>query len=140
MARDETDQRTGEMFEYLEDAEAAGGPQDPDQVLTDEDLEAGGLVKTQAFIRTRQSRNALRVKRHQERKAEEGIGQCNVQAPRELHDTLKAIGKRTKAGEDPAQVLADVAGQNVSDTERQVLAVLKRGGIRAWLMRLIAGA
>jgi hypothetical protein len=89
-----TDQHT-----YIETAEADQAACDSASVLTDEQLEDGGLRQIKAFVRTNASKNALRVAKAKELKAEQGIKQLNVQAPKELHDVLKEIARLTTAGE-----------------------------------------
>lgn len=71
-----------DLFDHLEDAERAQGVADPAAVLTDDQLEEGGLRQVRAFVRTRASRNALRVQKHREKAAAEGLGQVNVVAQR----------------------------------------------------------
>lgn len=85
-------------------------PTDPESVLTDEQLAAGGLVKVNAFMRSKTSANALRVKKHREKKETEGIKQINVQANEEARQAIKAIADKTKAGEPLSDVLATLAG------------------------------
>jgi len=85
-------------------------PADPETVLTDEQLAAGGLVKVNAFMRSKASANALRVQKHREKKEAEGVKQINVQANEEARQAIKAIADRTKAGEALSDVLATLAG------------------------------
>jgi len=85
-------------------------PTNPESILTDEQLAAGGLVKVNAFMRSKASANALRVKKHREKKETEGIKQINVQANEEARQAIKAIADRTKAGEPISDVLATLAG------------------------------
>ena len=71
---------------------------------------AGGLVKVNAFMRSKASANALRVQKHREKKEAEGVKQINVQATEEARQAIKAIAERTKAGEELSNVLASLAG------------------------------
>lgn len=86
-------------------------PADPDKVLTDERLAAGGLVKVNAFMRSKASANALRVKRHRDRKEAEGVKQINVQATEEAREVIKEIAKRTATGEELESVLAQIVSE-----------------------------
>lgn len=86
-------------------------PADPDKVLTDEQLAAGGLVKVNAFMRSKASANALRVKRHRDRKEAEGVKQINVQATEEAREVIKEIAKRTATGEELESVLAQIVSE-----------------------------
>lgn len=75
---------TEQPKKYIEDTES--GLQNADDVLTDEELTAGGLVPVTTFARTKASKNALRVKKSKARKAAgEGgrvpVKQLNLQAP-----------------------------------------------------------
>lgn len=99
-----------DLFDHLEDAERAQGVADPAAVLTDDQLEEGGLRQVRAFVRTRASKNALRVQKHREKVAAEGLGQVNVVAPEAARDALRAIAKRTAGGEPLEAVLRDLAG------------------------------
>lgn len=92
--------------EHIEEIPEA--PTDEATVLSDEQLAAGGLVKVAAFMRTKASANALRVKKHREKAETEGIKQINVQAPEEAREIIKTIAERTKAGETITQVLASL--------------------------------
>lgn len=100
-----TENRLPDHIEEITEA-----PANPDAVLTDEQLAAGGLVKVNAFMRSKASANALRVQKHREKKEAEGVKQINVQASEEARQAIKAIADRTKAGEELSNVLASLAG------------------------------
>lgn len=81
-------------------------PIDVEAVLTDAELEAGGLAKTTAWVRTESSKGALRVKKHREKKKEEGVTQLNVIIPEEMKESMKAVAKAaTETGEDPKRLI-----------------------------------
>ena len=153
-----------DLFDHLEDAERAQGVADPAAVLTDDQLEEGGLRQVRAFVRTRASKNALRVKKHREKAAEEGLGQVNVVAPEEARDALRAIAKRTAGGEPLEAVLRDLAGlqrpqaapgvtpapkvdtspaperpAKLPEADALVVAAAHAPGLRGWLIRRLAG-
>ena len=150
------------MFDHLEDAERAQGVADPAAVLTDDQLEAGGLRLVRAFVRTRASKNALRVQKHREKAAADGLGQVNVVAPEAARDALKAIAKRTAGGESLEAVLRDLAGlqrpqavpapapkvdtspaperpSKLPEADALVVAAAHAPGLRGWLIRRLAG-
>lgn len=154
------------MFDHLEDAERAQGVADPAAVLTDDQLEEGGLRQVRAFVRTRASKNALRVQKHREKAAAEGLGQVNVVAPEAARDVLKAIAKRTAGGEPLEAVLRDLAGlqrpqavpgpapapapkvdtspaperpSKLPEADALVVAAAHAPGLRGWLIRRLAG-
>ena len=157
-----------DLFDHLEDAERAQGVADPAAVLTDDQLEEGGLRQVRAFVRTRASRNALRVQKHREKAAAEGLGQVNVVAPEAARDALKAIAKRTAGGEPLEAVLRDLAGlqrpqavpgpapapapapkvdtspaperpSKLPEADALVVAAAHAPGLRGWLIRRLAG-
>ena len=83
-----------ELFpEYIENI--PNTPANPDAVLDNDALETGGLVRVSAWMRTKSSANALRVKKHQKRAEAGELGeprkQLNIQAPvdEEARDALK---------------------------------------------------
>ena len=132
-----------DLFDHLEDAERAQGVADPAAVLTDDQLEAGGLRQVRAFVRTKASKNALRVQKHGEKAAAEGLGQVNVVAPEAARKALKTIAKRTSGGEPLEAVLRDLAGlqspQAVPEADALVVAAAHAPGLRGWLIRRLAG-
>lgn len=144
-----------DLFDHLEDAERAQGVADPAAVLTDDQLEAGGLRQVRAFVRTKASRNALRVQKHREKAAAEGLGQVNVVAPEAARKALKTIAKRTSGGEPLEAVLRDclasvmteespVMGATITATaplevDAMVVAAAHAPGLRGWLIRRLAG-
>lgn len=99
-----------DRYEHIEDAEnrpfdLAGEP------LTDDQLEAGGLVEVRAWVRSKASANALRQKRKREKQAEEGRSQVNVVVPEECKEPLKELAAALAAGQiDADQVRAMIAG------------------------------
>lgn len=142
-----------EQHTHIEDAENDQSMADPAKTLTDEQLEDGGLRQVKAFVRTRASKNALRVAKSKEAKAEQGIKQVNVQAPEQVHTALKEIARRTTAGESiaeaiahavpelaPKPVEAPVAPSVVDDQPTQkLLEAVKKPGFRSWMIKKLAG-
>lgn len=82
-------------LKHLEDAQNIELPTD-EKTLTDSELEHAGLIKTSAFVRTKKSKNALRVQKHKDKKAQEGIKQLNIEVPEQFRDTFKQIAKQLK--------------------------------------------
>lgn len=146
-----------EQHTHIEDAENDQSMADPAKTLTDEQLEDGGLRQVKAFVRTRASKNALRVAKSKEAKAEKGIKQVNVQAPEQVHTALKEIARRTTAGESIAEAIAHavpelapkpveapvappVAPSVVDDQPTQkLLEAVKKPGFRSWMIKKLAG-
>lgn len=146
-------------------------PIDPDRVLSDDELQAGGLQPVKAYVRTKASKAADRQKRWREKKATEGLKQTNVQVPEEHQETIKEIARRLREGEpvesvpakpQPLQAVPDAPAQPkpepqpeqaekptptpasdeppLTEADRKVLAVVRKGGLRGWLVRRFAGA
>jgi hypothetical protein len=149
-----------DLFDDLDDAENAQKAVDAAKVLSDEQLEEGGLRQVRAFVRTRASKNALRVAKHREKAEAEGLQQVNVVAPVEIRDALKEIAKRTASGEPLAVVLRDLAGiqapsaptpelatqrpapkpaPELPQADALVIAAAHAPGVKGWLIRRLAG-
>lgn len=103
---------------YLEDALEADLPAD-DKTLTDAELEKAGLVKTAAFVRSRRSKNALRIERTREKLKAEGIKQVNVQIPEQHADLVKQFAKDLAAGVEPADAAKKIVGDDFELTQKQ---------------------
>lgn len=78
---------------------------DVQETLTDSELEQAGLIKTSAYVRSKKSKNALRVKKHKDKKAEQGIKQVNIEIPEHHKDAVKKLAKELCVGKDFKQVL-----------------------------------
>jgi hypothetical protein len=137
---------------HIEDAEKDQVMADPEKILTDDELEDGGLRPIKAFVRTRASKNALRVAKSKEAKAEQGIKQVNVQAPEPVHSVLKEIAKLTSAGESiaeaiahavpelaPKPVEAPVSPVIADQPTQKLLDAVKKPGFRSWMIKKLAG-
>ena len=141
-------------------------PIDPDRVLSDDELQAGGLQPVKAYVRTKASKAADRQKRWREKKSAEGLKQTNVQVPEEHQDTIKEIARRLREGEpveavpakpQPLQVVPEAPAQpkqepqpekptpasdepELTEADRKVLLAARGRGLRSWLVRRLAGA
>ena len=149
----------------LEDAQNVPLPVD-DKTLTDSELEQAGLVKTSAFVRTKKSKNALRIEKHKQKKAENGVKQLNIEVPEQHRDIFKALAKELATSGTIQQdkmdyfsqlVAADKnttenkkqAPQSASEDENGRLAIesvkiankcakiVLQGGFKAWLLKKI---
>jgi hypothetical protein len=80
---------------HLEDAQNVPLPTFADEkTLTDNELERAGLVKTSAYVRTKKSKNALRIEKHKDKKlTEKGVKQLNIEVPGEHREVFKALAK-----------------------------------------------
>jgi hypothetical protein len=150
----------------LEDAKNIPLPTD-EKTLTDNELEQAGLVKTSAFIRTKKSKNALRIEKHKDKKlTEKGVKQLNIEVPEQHRDIFKALAKELATTGTIQQdkmdyfsqlVAADKnttenkkqAPKNASEDENGRLAIesvkiankcakiVLAGGFKAWLLKKI---
>lgn len=89
-----------EFVEHIADL-----PIDCGSILSDDALSAGGLVRVNAFMRTKSSANAARVKKSRAKATENGVGQLNVVVPLAAHAALKAIAKDLQDGAELWEVL-----------------------------------
>lgn len=110
-----------QLPDHIEDVTES--PTNPDKVLTDDALAAGGLVKVNAFMRTKSSAGALRVQKHRDKKEAEGVKQINVQASEEARQAIKTIAARTGEGEKLENVLAELVGDRLTTEEKQTIAI-----------------
>ena len=152
-------------LKHLEDAENVALPTDG-KTLTDGELEQAGLVKTSAFVRTKKSKNALRIAKHKDKMlTETGVKQLNIEIPEQYRDTFKAIAKElketgtvskenmaifpfSKTEESKKQPTAEKSIKtpegNNSDLDnesieltKKVLKIVSEGGFKALLLKLI---
>ncbi|MCE4558256.1 hypothetical protein [Pelomonas cellulosilytica] len=78
--------------------EVPESPIDAAAVLPDEALAAGGLVPVAAFMRTRSSANASRLKKSRPKADVAGLLQLNVVVPVPGHAAIKAMARELQAG------------------------------------------
>lgn len=152
-------------LKHLEDAQSVELPHD-EKTLTDSELEQAGLVKTSAFVRTRKSKNALRVQKHKDKKAEQGIKQLNIEVPEQYRDIFKAIAKELKENGTVSQenmaIFPMQSGDNIKSPESKKTAqqeartddktplsdecviigkkcaeIVSQGGFKAWILKKI---
>ena len=125
---------------YIEDVPET--PISRESVLSDEQLGAGGLVRTDAWVRTKSSKGALRVQKHRETKAATGCRQLNVVIPDSEREKFKEWARLASEGKPygpaPVQVPAPPMPPPVEPAPDPLLAKL-RGltGWRRWLARLL---
>lgn len=124
------------IYDLFEDAENAKSVENIDDMLTDEQLEKGGLQQVRAFVRTKASKNALRVAKAKAKREAEGIKQINMQAPTSAHSALKSIAKACTEGSSIEQAISAATGAQVlTATQKSVLAVLEQKTLKSWIIR-----
>lgn len=144
-------------LKHLEDAQSVELPHD-EKTLTDSELEQAGLVKTSAFVRTRKSKNALRVQKHKDKKAEQGIKQLNIEVPEQYRDALKSIAKQLKDNgtveQDQIELLPTAKSEDKKTAQQEARTddktplsdecvtigkkcaeIVARGGLKAWILK-----
>jgi hypothetical protein len=155
----------GPLFEHVEDAWAAQDHLklediDPETVLDDNHLVAGGLRPLRAWVRTKKSNNALRQQKKRETAEADGKKQISITTRKEHHDLLREIALLSKENEDQAffsalQVWLDkqtghetkrsepnsasrILSAGVSEEESRILEAYRSGGMRAKIIRWMA--
>lgn len=83
---------------HVEDIAAQDKPIDAEAILTDDQLERGGLVKVEAFMRTRTSAAAARKAKQRERDELAGLRQVNIKTTEETGAALKSIAAEISKG------------------------------------------
>ena len=73
--------------------------------ITDHQLKQSGLIKTTAYVRSSQSKNAIRVKKHKTKQLEKGIIQLNIEIPEHHKESVKLLAKQLCDGKDFKQAL-----------------------------------
>jgi hypothetical protein len=94
---------------HIEDAENAQTPVQQAKTLSDEELETAGLIRTSAFVRSKRSKNALRVEKHKKVKEGSGIKQLNIEVPEQHRETMKQLAIALKAGQSITDALKTIS-------------------------------
>lgn len=88
---EEAQRQWRDQLQHLDDLKDHDKPIDADAILTDDQLERGGLVKVEAFMRTRTSAAAARKAKQRDRDESEGLRQVNIKTTEENGTALKSI-------------------------------------------------
>ena len=83
---------------HIEQLDDQNKPIDADAILTDDQLERGGLVKVEAFMRTRTSAAAARKAKQRDRDESDGLRQINIKTTEEAGQALKSIAAEIGRG------------------------------------------
>lgn len=124
-----------ENIDFIEDCEKLSKP--VLNTYTDDELSKSGLVKVNAFVRTKQSKNALRVKKSKEKKAEQGFKQLNVVVPEAYRDSFKVLAKRLCDGDVDNHLFAIVTSENVKQKQRFQSMYRKRNIFSSWILSFV---
>lgn len=106
--------------ELIEEVEDRGpGVVDPEKAISDDQLEEAGIVPVKAYMRTKVSKNALRVKKSAEKREAGETGparrQLNLQAP--VDDTSREALKRLNTALLEGEITADDLDALAGDRE-----------------------
>ena len=124
------------IHDLFENAENAKSAENPEKMLTDEDLEAGGLQQVRAFVRTKASKNALRVAKAKAKKEKIGIKQLNIQAHESAHEVLRELAKATASGSSIEQAISAVTqAQALTAQQKKALEVMAQKSWKSWIIR-----
>lgn len=144
-------------IKHLEDAQNVQLPTS-ENTLSDAELEQAGLVKTSAFVRTKKSKNALRIEKHKQKKEQQGIKQLNVEIPEQHRDLMKQLAIALKDGKTPQEAVKTVLtdadtpkapktsqnrSQDVSEEKqrdyasigKKVAEIQSQGGFKAFILK-----
>lgn len=125
-----------EPLEHIEDIESSVQLTAPP--LDNAALINAGMVPVKAWVRSKQSANALRVAASKEKKErEQKIKQLNIPAPTDEFSraALKEVANALCAGKlTAAELLSVVRGDAAKMSE-----VMKKGGLRAAILRNVLG-
>lgn len=95
--------QTMPAVQFLDEVKDA--PIDSADILTDEQLGRGGLVKIEAFVRTKTSAAASRKAKQREAQKAEGMGQVNLTVPLEKKEQLKEVAAELASGKSLIEAL-----------------------------------
>jgi uncharacterized membrane protein (UPF0182 family) len=98
--------------EYIEDALSISP--NIEKTLDDEQLYNHGLIKTTAYVRSKRSKNALRIEKTRAKKAEQGIKQLNIEVPDQEKDNFKQLAKAVIDGMSIEDAFNSVIGHKKS--------------------------
>lgn len=120
---------------YIE--EVPETPISRDEALTDEESKTGGLVLTDAWVRTKSSKAALRVQKHRDKQSSNGCRQLNVVIPDTERDKFKEWARLASEGKPygPASQISETSFSPQNDPQLETLRSLK--GWRRVVARLI---
>lgn len=98
--------QTMQAYQFLE--EVKDSPIDAADILTDEQLGRGGLVKIEAFVRTKTSAAAARKAKQREAQKAEGIHTVTLTIPAEAKEQLKAVAAEITSGKSLIEAVQSV--------------------------------
>lgn len=120
--------------------EVKDSPIDATDILTDEQLGRGGLVKIEAFVRTKTSAAASRKAKQRETQKAEGIHTITLTVPAAAKEQLKAVAAEVASGKSLVKAVQNVTSHGqVTKTRAQIIGeqVLALTGWRLMIAKAI---
>ena len=102
--------------------EVKDAPIDADSILTDDQLGRAGLIKIEAFVRTKTSAAALRKAKQREHQKAEGIHTVTLTVPVEAKEQLKAVAAEIASGKNLVDAVQSVTSHGqVTKSQAQMI-------------------
>lgn len=126
MSEKDEDERQIDLIDYIENAHHAGPPM-MEKTFSDKELNNAGLIAVKAFVRSKTSKNAERVRKAKERRESGDNGpprkQLNLQAPidDEAREVLREMNTALLKHSLTAQDIREVLGQKAMDWRQRAL-------------------
>lgn len=95
-----------QAIQYLD--EVTDAPIDADSILTDDQLGRAGLVKIEAFVRTKTSAAASRKAKQRAKEKAEGIQTVTLTVPTAAKEQLKAVAAEVASGKSLVEAVQSV--------------------------------
>lgn len=134
-AKKENTMKAIQFIDELKDA-----PIDADSILTDDQLNRGGLVKIEAFVRTKTSAAASRKAKQRAKEKAEGIQTVTLTVPAATKEQLKAVVSEVNAGKNLLEAVQSVTSHGqVTKSRAQIIGerVLALTGWRLMIAKAI---
>jgi hypothetical protein len=120
--------------------EVKDSPIDAADILTDEQLGRGGLIKIEAFVRTKTSAAAARKAKQRELQKAEGIHTVTLTIPAETKKSLQAIAAEMSSGKNLNEAILSVTSRGqITKSHAQIIGerVLLLKGWRLMIAKAI---
>lgn len=126
--KDENDSYTKDLLkgtamqakQFIEEIKDA--PLGADSILTDDQLNRSGLIKIEAFVRTKTSAAAARKAKQREHQKAEGIRTITLTVPEQAKEQLKEVATKLSEGKTLIEAAQSVTshGQVTKSREQQI--------------------
>lgn len=104
--KEEKTMQTTQAIQYLDEVKDA--PIDADSILTDDQLSRAGLIKIEAFVRTKTSAAASRKAKQRAKEKAEGIQTVTLTVPTAAKEQLKAVAAEVASGKSLVEAVQSV--------------------------------